>query len=75
MQPARKLDACACGIHSDLCCSGCGTPVCTHCSHLEITTTDPRSITITHYCSACSADPRKNTWGTLYWDNLAALYT
>jgi len=75
MQPARKLDECACGVHSELSCSGCGTPVCRHCSHQEITTNDPRNITNAYYCPACKADPKKNTWGTLYWDSLAALYT
>jgi len=75
MQTARKLDACNCGVHSETSCSGCGIPVCRNCGHQEITTNDPGNIIVTYYCSACKADPKKNTWGNLYWDSLAALYT
>jgi hypothetical protein len=74
MQTALKLDMCACGIHSDTSCAGCGAPVCRRCGHQEIASSDPAHIVLTHYCHACMADPRKNTWGTLYWDGLKAMY-
>ncbi len=75
MQPALKLDVCACGIHTEISCTGCGTPVCRHCSHQEITTNDPKDIIVTYFCPACKTDPKKNPWGILYWDGLKALYT
>ena len=75
MQPARKLDACSCGIHTETSCSGCGTPVCRHCGHQEITTFDPENIIVVHFCPTCKADPKINSWGTLYWEGLAGLFT
>jgi hypothetical protein len=75
MQPARKLDVCTCGIHTETSCMGCGTPVCGRCSHREITTNDPKNIIVAYYCPACAQDPKKNTWGTLYWQNLTALFS
>ncbi|HVN71653.1 MAG TPA: hypothetical protein VMU10_06510 [Desulfomonilia bacterium] len=74
MQPARKLETCSCGIHTETACTGCGTLVCRHCSSQEITTHDPKNITITFYCPECKENPKKNPWGTLYWENLSALY-
>jgi hypothetical protein len=75
MQPALKLDVCACGIHTEISCTGCGTSVCRHCSHQEITSNDPKNIIVTYFCPACKTDPHKNPWGILYWDGLKALYT
>ncbi len=75
MQTALKLETCACGIHTDCVCSGCGSTVCTTCGHVEITSVDARNISIAHYCTACAANPQKNRWGTIYWEGLAALYT
>ena len=74
MQPALRLDVCICGIHSETSCSGCGTPVCRYCSHLEITTCDPKNIVLNHYCPACKKDIKKNPWGNLYWDGLKDMY-
>jgi hypothetical protein len=42
---------------------------------MEITTNDPKNIIVAHYCPACAQDPKKNTWGTLYWRGLAGLFT
>jgi hypothetical protein len=75
MQTALKLDACSCGIHTETSCSGCGTPVCRHCRHLEITTFDPKHITVAMFCPTCKTDPKINSWGTLYWEGLAGLFT
>lgn len=75
MQPALKLIVCACGVQTETICVGCGAPVCRQCSHQEITSRDLRTIEIRTYCQKCKDDPKKNTWGTLYWDNLFSLYS
>jgi len=75
MQPARKLNECACGTQIETSCEGCGAPVCRHCLHQEIDSRDLKTILISTYCQRCKDDPAMNTWGTLYWDKLVALYT
>jgi hypothetical protein len=75
MQPARKLNECACGTQIETSCEECGAPVCRYCLHQEIESRDLKTILISTYCQRCKDDPAINTWGTLYWDKLVALYT
>jgi hypothetical protein len=75
MQPARKLNECACGTQIETSCEGCGAPVCRQCLHQEINSRDLKTIFISTYCQRCKDDPAINSWGTLYWDKLVALYT
>jgi hypothetical protein len=42
---------------------------------MEIASSDPQNIVVTYYCTSCALDPKKNIWGTLYWDGLTSLYT
>jgi hypothetical protein len=74
MQLARKLNACTCGAQTETVCEGCGTPVCRQCSHQEISSKDLRLVTVSTFCANCKEDPKKNIWGTLYWDRLVSLY-
>jgi hypothetical protein len=74
MEAARKLIQCECTAVSDLSCNGCGKPVCTECSTVEICSFDAKNIQVKHYCPHCSQDAAKNTWGALYWKELVSLF-
>ena len=75
MQPVRKLDVCICGIHTETSCSGCEVPVCRHCGHQEISIFDPQHIVVVHFCPTCKTNPKINSWGTLYWEGPAGIFT
>lgn len=74
MEAARKLNECECTAGTDVSCDGCGMPVCTVCSTIEICSFDPKNIQVKHYCRECSQNAAKNTWGELYWTKLVSMF-
>lgn len=74
MQAALRLDTCSCTQPAKHHCSACGAPLCRGCSHMEVTGLDPDAVAKAYYCPACSENPSRNAWGTLYWERLRALF-
>ncbi|MBN2299517.1 MAG: hypothetical protein JXM72_13025 [Deltaproteobacteria bacterium] len=75
MQAIEKVAKCSCGIVAETFCAGCGDLLCSHCGSIEISSFDPNTIEVKYFCDKCRLDPKKNPWGTLYWEELASLYS